>query len=98
MKRVKYIIILCLLCLFLSSCNNSLSECKIVDKTYKPGYITLIPIYNGNNVMLIPQYHPDSWYITIEGKDDKGEVHQRLIQVDETTYHNSNIGQEWNET
>ena len=98
MKRIKCIIVFCLLCLFLSSCNDSLSECKVVDKTYRPGYTTLIPMYNGKSVILIPQYHPDTWYITIEGKNSKGEIHQKIVQIDETTYHDINIGQEWDGT
>lgn len=62
-------------------------EGKVTDKKYSSAYTTMM--YNGK--FYIPQYHPAKWQIKIE-KEINGEIKSIWVYVDETTYHEFNIG------
>ena len=79
----------------LCGCSVTLTNCKVVDKVYRNAYSTVVPICTGKTVILIPQYHPEIWYVTIEGEDEDGDIHHMTIDVDEATYNQIVIGQEW---
>lgn len=92
MKRV---ITILLICLALCGCSAEMHECKVVDKRYQPARTALMPVYNGNTIVVIPTYFPEQYHIIIEGVDADGEVHQYSIEVSAADYENTVIGQNW---
>ena len=72
-----------------------ITNCKVVDKVHRNAYSTVVPIYNGKMVILIPQHHPERWYVTIEGEDEDGDICHMTVDVDEATYNQIVIGQKW---
>lgn len=64
---------------------------QIIDKDYHAAYTSMM--YSGR--VMIPHYHPASYRIRIQ-KDINGERKSIWISVDETTYHNVNIGDYYN--
>ena len=63
-------------------------EGKVIDKNYIGAYTT---IQNSGNITF-PQYHPERYNIRIQ-KEEKGKIKSIWINVDQTTYHNINIGE-----
>lgn len=92
---MKRLITILMICLFLCGCSADMRECKVVDKRYQPARTVLMPIYNGNNISLIPTYYPEQYYIIIEGIDENDEVCQCSIQVSSVDYENAVVGQKW---
>lgn len=62
-------------------------EGMVIDKQYHSAYTT----YVHSEKVRIPQYHPESWQIKIQ-KEIAGENKSIWISVDNTTYHQLNIG------
>lgn len=62
-------------------------EGKVIDKKYNAAYTTLM--YTGN--FHIPQYHSATYSLKIQ-KEINGEIKSIWVSVDETTYHEFNIG------
>lgn len=60
----------------------------VVDKNYTSAYTTM---RNSGNITF-PQYHPENYSIKIQ-KEVKGKNKSIWINVDQTTYHNTNIGE-----
>lgn len=95
MKIYKLLIILFLsICLF-TGCHEELYNCKVVDKTYQASYTTLIPVYNGKFFYYIYQYHPEQFYLVIEGQNDKDETKRYYETVPKSTWDEIEIGQQW---
>ena len=94
MNAAKKMLIVLLICLNLCGCSE-IRECKVVDKQYQPAHTVLTPVYNGKNIMLLPTYYPEQYFIVIEGIDDDGKAHRRSVQVSPVDYENVVIGQEW---
>lgn len=92
MKRAIAILIICLA---LCGCSAEMHECKVVDKRYQPARTALMPVYNGETIVMIPTYFPEQYHIIIEGVDADGEVCRRSIQVSAADYENTVIGQNW---
>lgn len=59
----------------------------VIDKNYTAAYTTMQR--SGN--ITFPQYHPESYNIRIQ-KEEKEKIKSIWINVDQTTYHNINIG------
>lgn len=95
MKFFKRLIFICMICLMLCGCSVTLTNCKVVDKAHRNAYSTVVPICNGRTVILIPQYHPERWYVTIEGEDEDGDIRHITVDVDEAIYNQIVIGQKW---
>lgn len=82
----------------LCSCSSSLSDCRVVDKEYEPSCTEIILMPNGNGGMHpMPMYEPEHFIITIEGRDEKGRVKRRTVEVYETVYNETEIGDTWEE-
>ena len=45
----------------------------------------------------MPMYEPEHFIITIEGRDEKGRVKRRTVEVYETVYNETEIGDTWEE-
>lgn len=60
----------------------------VTDKNYTSAYTTMMR--SGN--ITFPQYHPERYNIRIQ-KEEKGKIKSIWINVDQTTYHNINIGE-----
>lgn len=95
MTRLKRLIVICAMCLLLCGCSSPISNCKVVDKVHRDAYTTYVPIYNGKVMILIPRYCPEVWYLTIEGENKDGDICRMTRQVDEATYEQAIVGQEW---
>lgn len=59
----------------------------VTDKNYTSAYTTMMR--SGNTTF--PQYHPESYSIKIQ-KEVEGKEKSIWINVDQTTYHNINVG------
>lgn len=66
-------------------------EGTVIDKNYTSAYTTMLR--SGNTTF--PQYHPENYSIKIQ-KEVDGKNKSIWINVDQTTYHNINIGEYYN--
>lgn len=68
MKKIPGII-LCVTLFMLSGCKDIDDyigkEGIITGKEYQPAHTTLMPIYNGKTVMIVPQSHPEEYIFLI---------------------------------
>ena len=62
-------------------------EGTVIYKNYTSAYTTMMR--SGN--ITFPQYHPESYSIKIQ-KEVEGKEKSIWINVDQTTYHNINVG------
>ena len=81
------LIIIAVGCMIKEEVDFGIKEGIVIDKDYNRGYTTMV--YTGK--VAVPQYHPASWRIKIQ-KEVNGENKELWTEVDETTYHNLNIG------
>jgi len=73
--------------LMLSACSNASGHGEVINKDYTPGYTTFIL----SGKVMVPMYNPPSWQMDVyENEDDHG-----WVSVDETTYHQYEIGDEF---
>lgn len=97
MTWLRRIATICALCLMLGGCSGTLTNCKVVDKERINAYMTMLPIYNGKTMIFVPQWHPEAWYLVVEGENEDGELRRTRVQVEEAVYEQTVIGQEWAE-
>lgn len=98
-NRIKYIIGIIILSLFLTSCYGALENAIVKDKYYEPSYTQWIIYYDYNThiTRLIPIFHCEKYVIVVEGtgaKDNK--QHTLHIEVDKDTFNNTVIGDVYN--
>lgn len=93
----KRILALALLLMLLTACRaESLTNGVVVEKGYEPGWVQLMPIYNGETFTYIPVSHPAQWTITVEGEgSESGEKYQEVINVTQAEYDQYNIGDKY---
>ena len=72
MKKILFISILLFIFVF-NGCERKecLTEGVIVEKAHCPSHSTLMPVWTGKTIMLIPRAHPDRWLITVENENTK---------------------------
>lgn len=83
----------------LSGCSASISEGTVVNKTHEDGYYyttMMCSVYDKNgfctSYVPIQNYNPESWEITISGKDDEGSTVTANYSVSESRYETIEIG------
>lgn len=69
----------------------------VVDaKDYHPAW-TDYHTTGGQNAVSIPVVHPESYTVTIAGRTAEGEERNRILHVDQITFHAVKVGQKWTE-
>lgn len=66
---MRYLVLL--LILFILGC-SSINEGIVTKKKYTPAYTTIVPMYVNNGMMMIPQYHPETYVVHIESAEETG--------------------------
>lgn len=94
--KIKIILLsVALLILFiLTGCSN-IKEGTIVDKYYRPPFVTTSFMYNGKIMIPLTTSHPASYQLKIELEVD-GEKQTNIIYVDSKTYEKYEIGDYYN--
>lgn len=91
-KYIPIILSLFLLC----SCSSSLHDCHVVGKASEPSHVQIVLMpKSGGGVYPVPMVHPEKFYLTIEGRDEKGRVKKKVISVSKETYEKYEGGDEW---
>lgn len=80
--------------IILTGCSN-IKEGTIVDKYYRPPFVTTSFMYNGKIMIPLTVSHPASYQLKIELEVD-GEKKSRIIYVDSKTYEKYDIGDYYN--
>lgn len=89
--RIRKLLVALLLCAFLTGC-TTVREGTVINKYYSPAYSTTLPIWNGDHMTYIPQYHPEEFYITIQGLNEDGDEDTAIFSVPEYVFNTINIG------
>ena len=71
--------------------SNRISEGIVIDKDYNSAYTTYNHIKSGNSYINVPQFHPETYRIRLEGEKD-GETVTYWREATEHEYRIYNIG------
>lgn len=97
MKTMRRLIILVVLLGILIGCQQ-IKQGTVIEKVHRPAYmwVQMIPVSDGKTITFVPitHYVPDTWYIVIEGKNDKGELEKASYTISFEDYEHIQIG-EW---
>ena len=87
-------LLLALLSITLTLCHSCkhLKEGKIVDKHFKAGYYSTHLQHIGKSYIPITEYHQPRYIITVEGKNEKGELIKERWYVSSGQYESKKIG------
>ena len=86
-KSIICFLLLLLIPILLSGCQNSITQGEVIEKEFTPSHTTLVPfIYS----------YSDSWKITIQSYDEEtGENSTATYRVTENVYNSVEIGSEF---
>lgn len=75
MKRFILFVVIIMMCVALTGCQTIEKEEKIdvnatvTDMQYRSSYVTMMPIYNGQTTIILPQTYPARYLVTISYED-----------------------------
>lgn len=93
MKRFKFLTILAVI--FLCGCTEVLNDCEVVGKEYIPASQILQMQQFGRGFVMLPINKPERYELTLRGWNAEGISGVGTVKVDSTTYHKTEIGDQW---
>lgn len=92
-KILSVLIILVMIISIICGCQAPVTTGTIVDKQHRNAYTSShMEAIDQYNVRMVEDYHPEAWYIIIEGYDENNEYHQTTYHVSKEEYNSINIG------
>ena len=89
MKRLRLAVVALALLVALVGCGWK-GEGVVIGKEHRDAYSTVTMVYCGKGCMVpTTQYHPERWYLIVEGKDGKNH----RVSVSEQYQESARIGQ-----
>ena len=97
MKKLIVTIILVMIISIFCGCAKKITTGTVSNKQFVPEHnttrIQTIHMYKGPTTQIpITEHHPDAWYITIGGYNEKEEYVYATYKVSEEVYNSINIG------
>lgn len=74
--------------------DSSVHAGVVISRVHSASFVISTPVQIGKTLMIIPQYHPESWSITIRGVSASGQIRDRVISVGEKYFNEHKEGEQ----